>query len=173
MTDQERKAMEMALEALDSCEFDYDNEEKQVRTFDALLVNAAHRALHEALAQPEQERNFCQRCGKRLFAGHIHTCTPPVEQPEQEPVLQVYRGEICYKSQDDDQSFGMWCSVNYNTEHGYPNGTKFYTAPPKREWVGLKDIEIVNIMDEELTTQSTEHFALCQAIEAALKEKNT
>ena len=52
MTDQERKAMEMALEALDSCNFDYDNEERQVRTFDAPLVNAAHRALRQALAQP-------------------------------------------------------------------------------------------------------------------------
>ena len=40
----------------------------------------AHRA--EALAQPLEPRNFCPRCGKRLFgmafaAGGIHTCTPP------------------------------------------------------------------------------------------------
>ena len=49
MTDQERNAMEMALEALDSCDWDYDNEGRQVRTFDALLVNAAHRALHQVL----------------------------------------------------------------------------------------------------------------------------
>jgi hypothetical protein len=28
-----------------------------------------------ALAQPEQERNFCPRCGKRT--NDIHTCTPP------------------------------------------------------------------------------------------------
>jgi len=26
-------------------------------------------------AQPEQERNFCSRCGKRT--NDIHTCTPP------------------------------------------------------------------------------------------------
>jgi len=31
-------------------------------------------------AQPAQERNFCERCGKRLGAAdHIHTCTPPQE----------------------------------------------------------------------------------------------
>ena len=42
-----------------------------------------------------------------------------------------------------------------------------------RPWVGLTDVEIVDIMDAELTTQNTEHFALCQAIEAKLKEKNT
>jgi hypothetical protein len=27
---------------------------------------------------PVRERNFCERCGKRLLKGfHIHTCTPP------------------------------------------------------------------------------------------------
>jgi hypothetical protein len=35
-------------------------------------------ALKERLAQPEQERNFCSRCGKRTpDLTHIHTCTPP------------------------------------------------------------------------------------------------
>lgn len=46
--------------------------------------NAAIAAIREALAQPEQERNFCARCGKRLGGEvHIHTCTPPLigEQP--------------------------------------------------------------------------------------------
>ena len=36
-------------------------------------------AIKEALAQPE-ERNFCQRCGKRTAdLTTIHTCTPPQE----------------------------------------------------------------------------------------------
>ena len=35
---------------------------------------------HAALAQPEQERNFCSRCGKRTAdLTVIHTCTPPQE----------------------------------------------------------------------------------------------
>jgi len=30
------------------------------------------------LVQPAAERNFCERCGKRLGdIDHIHTCTPP------------------------------------------------------------------------------------------------
>ena len=34
----------------------------------------------EKPAQPEQERNFCSRCGKRtLDLITIHTCTPPKE----------------------------------------------------------------------------------------------
>jgi 7-cyano-7-deazaguanine synthase in queuosine biosynthesis len=28
-------------------------------------------------AQPEQERYFCQRCGKPVNLTTIHTCTPP------------------------------------------------------------------------------------------------
>lgn len=39
-------------------------------------------------------------------------------------------------------------------------------------WVGLTEVERMDILDAELTTQSTEHFALAQAIEAKLKEKN-
>ena len=31
------------------------------------------------LAQPEQERYFCQRCGKPVNLTTIHTCTPPRE----------------------------------------------------------------------------------------------
>ena len=33
--------------------------------------------------EPKRERNFCERCGKRLFDG-IHTCTPPAEQLKRE-----------------------------------------------------------------------------------------
>jgi hypothetical protein len=32
-------------------------------------------------AEPDQERNFCQRCGKRTAdLTVIHTCTPPQER---------------------------------------------------------------------------------------------
>ena len=42
----------------------------------------------------------------------------------------------------------------------------------QKEWQGLTEAERVDILDAELTTQNTEHFALAQAIEAKLKEKN-
>ena len=61
-----------------------------------------------------------------------------------------------------------------NTERlpSYPL-MNLYTAPPQREWQGLTEAERLDILDAEITTQSTEHFALAQAIEAKLKEKNT
>jgi len=42
-----------------------------LKRFEALI-----RADERALAASVQERNFCERCGKRLGSG-IHTCTPP------------------------------------------------------------------------------------------------
>ena len=45
--------------------------------------------------------------------------------------------------------------------------------PPQRTWVGLTEAERIDIIDEEITAQSIEHFALTQAIEAKLKELNT
>ena len=63
-------------------------------TIDAGLPNqsmlnkgyAAYQAGLKAIAELEsQERNFCQRCGKRLGKrldgiDSIHTCTPPQEK---------------------------------------------------------------------------------------------
>ena len=50
-----------------------------------------------------------------------------------------------------------------------------YTAPPKREWVGLTEGEVDEIIDDVIGFNSCwgpeEDFA--QAIEAKLKEKNT
>ena len=43
----------------------------------------------------------------------------------------------------------------------------------QRPWVGLTEAERIDIIDEEITAQSIEHFALAQAIEAKLKELNT
>ena len=67
MTDKE--AMKLALEALETLMLERGSIYEQAIT-----------ALKEALAQPEQERNFCSRCGKRTpDLITIHTCTPPKE----------------------------------------------------------------------------------------------
>ena len=31
-----------------------------------------------------------------------------------EPALKVYNGDVCYKSNEDDQSYGMWIPVDTN-----------------------------------------------------------
>ena len=67
------------------------------------------------------------------------------------------------------------------TNGDLPEGTKLYTTPPQRTWVGLTDKEIEAIwkvalfadygVGAELSNQPFVHFA--RAIEAKLKEKNT
>jgi hypothetical protein len=75
MTDKE--AMKLALEALGAYMAATDDDEDAKAYW---LMDEAFFALKERLAQPEQERNFCSRCGKRTKdLTHIHTCTPPKE----------------------------------------------------------------------------------------------
>ena len=60
----------------------------------------------------------------------MKTPHPHLTDTKNEPVaFQIVKGELRYKSKADDQSFGMWCPVNYDTEHEHEEGTKFYTAP--------------------------------------------
>ena len=73
-------------------------------------------------------------------------------QPAQEPVASITkeaRGTLILHSGWDD----------------LPNGTKFYTTPPKRPWVGLTEAEI-----DEWTP---EIHGVIRLIDAQLKEKNT
>lgn len=55
--------------------------------------------------------------------------------------------------------------------------TPLYTAPPRREWVGLTDEEIDRVTDAQWARGNNKpiyaaHRAYARAIEAALKEKN-
>ena len=49
------------------------------------------------------------------------------------------------------------------------NDIPLFTAPPKKEWVGLTDYEIVGIA----SLNQSNDFSFARAIEAKLKEKNT
>ena len=70
-------ALKLALEALENG--------KRVRNaeggtkYQPDLEDKAIIVIKQALAAPVQERNFCERCGKRL-GDYIHTCTPPAAQ---------------------------------------------------------------------------------------------
>jgi hypothetical protein len=56
-------------------------------------------------------------------------------------------------------------------------GVAFYTAPPKREWVGLTDEDIYKVIEENIPPQLNTLFDMAKwvggVIEAKLKEKNT
>jgi hypothetical protein len=73
-------------------------------------------------------------------------------KPEQEPVAWMWKdGSL---TSDPDEADGTW--------------TKLYTAPPKREWVGLTDDEKDKFVDAFYCTE----IQRIEAIDAKLKEKN-
>jgi hypothetical protein len=55
------------------------------------------------------------------------------------------------------------------TKDNLPHGTKLYTAPPQRDWLGLTDDEIRDIH----WSQPMDEYGYARAIEAKLKEKNS
>ena len=94
--------------------------------------------------------NFeCPRCG--------HCCQAKLET-EQEPVAWISEGGDVSRSKRYMDEMGFKCNP-------------LYTAPPKREWVGLTDEEI------DYQAKKDDHavyFALGALwAEAKLKEKNT
>ena len=116
----------------------------------------------------ERERNFCERCGRRLGgADHIHTCTPPQPAPqaaiEQEPVAWISGKSLAEIKDFDATVYGRG---------GFDDATPIYTEPPKREWKGLTDEEIAQGNKESWITQQAFESAVWWA-EQKLKEKNT
>ena len=136
-------------------------------------------ALDHALAQPEQTK--CPRCGE-VNPAEIHTCSPQVAQPEQDKLLvdlvQEQRAEIDRLrhalTQPEQKPVAYLCenAVGYKyfrwkkpTSHYKP--IALYTAPPKREWVGLTDAELAEFSDMKLGA-----YDLCLEVEAKLEERN-
>ena len=79
-------------------------------------------------------------------------------QPEQEPVAYV-----------TIETISSWAKVPSIKWFKKPTEGPLYTAPPKREWVGLTDEEV------EAWRGNYDFFdsALVREVEAKLKEKNS
>ena len=171
-----RKAAEMALDALDSCEFDYDWEERPYKTFDEDLVNDAVDALRQALDHvPDTMKMLEPDMGiDRGAWDDVPDATKWVDElrggdeTEQEPVAwwnpRYGKGEYAFaeeQSPPDDS--------NDPSDFGW--NIPLYTAPPKRKWKGLTDEEIGYIWG--ITKPDYEDlFDFPRAIEAKLREKN-
>ena len=87
-------------------------------------------------------------------------------QPEQEPFI--------YVREDTEKPFGGYEHCSEADAGAFP----VYTAPPKREWVGLTDEEILDSADafgsfQYGDAQGHKRLEFAKAIEAKLKEKNS
>ena len=85
-------------------------------------------------------------------------------QPQQEPVAWVSQ----YAHQHKEIDF-------YEPDiKDLPVGTKLYTSPPQRPWVGLTDEDITEVWRElKSKNEAWSDLDFGRAIEAKLKEKNT
>ena len=112
------------------------------------LRKAAEMALNALNIQtPLNNREF------ELRNSALEALRQALAEPEQEPVAIVNEGMGGIE----------WLSKPL------PDDTPLYTAPPKREWVGLTDSEV------EAWRGNYDFFdsALVREVEAKLKEKNT
>ena len=151
-----RQAAQQALEALEGLT---DTEQ----TYEALeRGDAAITALKTALEQPEQEPT-CPEC-KAAVLYECVACSsnnyPPVAQPEHEPVAFYHPHKGFYWAKPTSISSPTVVDVS-----PVPLYVKWKAA--QRPWQGLTDDEI-----EETFVKPTMR-KIYQAIEAALKEKNT
>jgi hypothetical protein len=95
-------------------------------------------------------------------------------QDKQEPVAWMFEddednGHKSFRSDSPSPE-----KVAYLAKWNRPAWTPLYTAPSKREWVGLTDDEIKKLyLSFVLTNNHSEPSRFVRAIEAKLKEKNT
>ena len=96
------------------------------------------------------------RCGHGWLRGEqCEICN--AAQPAREPVAHVYSFD------HEGRPLIAW-----NNAKGIKIGDKLYTAPPKREWVGLTDEEYDEIWRMDLNNKDIMDKTI-----AKLKEKNT
>jgi hypothetical protein len=133
-------------------------------------------ALRARLAQPEPAQCDGGQCG---IGGYCKQCpktksdVPETAFGEIKPVLYQVRGRPNW---DTEPKWGEWkfCTepvandyIKTPVLHDWEYQVRsLYTAPPQREWVGLRDKEIEDCL--EMSIQGT-----CRVIEAKLKDKNT
>jgi len=124
----------------------------------------ASEALRQALDQPEQTVSLeeYKRLQRLVTSQGIRLME---YESRQEPVAWMFK----YHRQD---CFSIGRKPpGKETEYGIQNLTPLYTAPSRREWVGLTDEEILEAAG--IDGADTWVFETAYAIEAKLKEKNT
>ena len=144
MTNEERKVIELALEAL---EIVWNDDECCAMTH--LFTREAITAIKEALAKPEQDIPVMR---KTSYSKH-HELSKA--QPEQEPVAWV-----CYGSSDSEMHDVDFEQIDVDA---LPVGTMLYTTPPQRK--PLTDEQIYDMYNEPRSDAEMLEFA--RAIEAA------
>jgi hypothetical protein len=159
-----RETMQMALEALESDPISHAGLVSRKQAITALRQALSGEAVkhiktwHERCEEhpDHQERIISERMIQARMQEEIDELRQALET-EQEPVA--------WANSFDLQNFDMKVRTCPDLHHTVP----LYTAPPKREWVGLTDEEIHDMSGYE---EDRKMYRFARAIEAKLKEKN-
>jgi hypothetical protein len=122
-------------------------ERKQAKRWNT--TDMAHRPNGLSVEQAEKQEKLCKSCGG---IGRV-VCNGRC-MPKQEPVAWMYKN-------------GIYMSDPSNSVSPEFVITPLYTAPPKREWVGLTDDDA-----KEIFVTTHELTVAIRLIEAKLKVKN-
>ena len=146
-----REALKLAMEGLEWIHrvsaMDYEYQQKALDSLNAI---------YKALAEQAPMNYYRADAEGNLERTDIHS-----SQPEQEPVAVWELFEDGWDSIADQE----WMET-------LPVGTKLYTTPPQRTWVGLTDEEVKNFVQAVWPREATATDYI-RAIEAKLKELNT
>ena len=96
------------------------------------------------------------------YEGELRELRKALSQPEQEPVGYV-----------TIETISSWAKVPSIKWFKKPTEGPLYTAPPKREWVGLTDEEIEECKINGGLPHAINWRLSVKVMEAKLKEKNT
>lgn len=170
-----KEVMQMALDALESLQA-WPETPENFKRFRAL------EALRTALAQPESAECDGGKCG---IGGYCKQC--PKTQPdvpetafwEMEPVaikFQIYK-QTPQRGRELEPINSALLPWVYDQDPSSGNTASMWvtpvaTLPPKREWVGLTDDEVMSLLPGAVRLPPGWADTV-RAIEAKLKEKNT
>jgi hypothetical protein len=175
----EREALRLALEALEEAWYHVGTFQPTEKAID--LYDEARTAIKAALAQPAQEP-VADRL-ERLLWEYIDL---QAAHPEHRPNPKTWHHLMTYAplpaqepaawaNMRDDGVTPVMLSISQHPEDraNWMNPVPLYTAPPKREWVGLIDTDIGDeFVRFQIKGGFTQFEYAVRAIEAKLKEKN-
>ena len=152
-----REAMQMALEALEDAN-DVARMEFSDENYYSEAINALRQALVDAddTSEKRVDEMVKSEHGKKIEIAQAYQRGWDAAVAQQEPVAWMYVNED-----------GECEQIEYGPVFDDPGVTPLYTAPPKKEWVGLTAYEI-----QEIHSGNQHWGDFACAIEAKLKEKN-
>jgi hypothetical protein len=174
---------EAAQQALEAMEYHVEQTRSIWKTSQAID------ALRAALAQPEPRNQCGETCERAKLCA---VCARGLQETAQTPCDMAEDGvceviDCCRNSAQQEQEPVAWRSPNVNPSGGfvifqqYPQALAdlgrviepLYTAPPRREWQGLSEEDMEELLPlYSDPSANTEILEFAAAIEAKLKEKN-